>query len=284
MERVAWDAWRMADPKLMSSVERIVRDTAVREIMPRFGRLRRGDIEEKRVGEIVTTADRATERALAAQLTTLLPGSLIVGEEGVAEDPGSLGRLSGDKPVWIIDPIDGTENFVASKPRFATLVSLFESGSVVASWTFAPALGIVATAAIGQGAWINGRRVTVGPAPSDLRDLVVSVPQPRWWTERQRAQFDTLRRYDIDMRFFDTVGLEYLELACGRRTATVLTWQHPWDHSAGILLHAEAGGTAMSASGKPYDLAGVNALPIVVAPDAQSAHRIQAVLSSAVPE
>ena len=259
-------------------VERLIRTVADREITGRFGRLTAADIAEKAPGDLITVADAAAEEALTAELSAMLPGSSVVGEEAVGADARVLGRLAGDGPVWVIDPIDGTHNFATDNPRFATLVALCQRGSVLASWTYAPALGLMATARAGAGAWINGDRVRLDASRSrnGLRHLDVCTPQHRWWTAENRARFNAMSRAGVALCFFDTSGLEYIELAAGRRSAMVLTWEFPWDHAAGLLLHAEAGGVAMARDGRGFSLAGGNALPFVVAPDEDCARALHA--------
>ena len=109
----------------------------------------------------------AAEEALVEGLRALLPGSVAVGEEAVAGDPALLATLDGDAPVWIIDPIDGTHNFAVDNPRFTTLVALAHRGELLASWTYAPVLDVMATARAGAGAHVDGERVpplTLEPA------------------------------------------------------------------------------------------------------------------------
>jgi fructose-1,6-bisphosphatase/inositol monophosphatase family enzyme len=78
----------------------------------------------------------------------------------------------------------------------------------------------------------------------------------------------------VSLCFFDISGLEYVELAAGRRQAMLVTWELPWDHAAGLLLHAEAGGVSLSGEG-PFRLAGGNELPFVVAPNLDLAHALR---------
>ena len=80
------------------------------------------------------------------------------------------------------------------------------------------------------------------------------------------------------MSYLDTSGIEYVELASGRRSAMVLTWELPWDHAAGLLLHAEAGGVTVTADGLPFRLSGGNRMPFVVASDPQIAAALNAAL------
>lgn len=267
-------------PGFIDTVTDIVREVARGEIMPRFGALTARDVREKAPGDLVTVADRAAEAALAERLTALLPGSAVVGEEAAAADPSLLDVLGGTAPSWIVDPIDGTHNFVAGSARFAVLVALAQDGELLASWTHAPALGWTATARRGGGAYRDGRRLRVRPA-AGLRGLDVVTSRARWWDERYRDGHDALAANVADLSYIETAGLEYAAMAAGERAAMVGVWDFPWDHAAGILLHAEAGGVTMTADGGPFRLTGGNALPFVCAADPATAHGLLDVIVQA---
>jgi fructose-1,6-bisphosphatase/inositol monophosphatase family enzyme len=159
----------------IESVVGIIETVAAVEIVPRFRRLGEADVSQKGPGDPVTVADRTTEQRLSEALQKLMPGSVVVGEEAVAADPSILGALDGQAPVWIIDPIDGTRNFVAGDPHFSTLVALACGGELIASWTHAPLLDATATALVGHGAWLNGERIRVVPTASGLAGLDVAT-------------------------------------------------------------------------------------------------------------
>ena len=137
----------------------------------------------------------------------------------------------------------------------------------------------MATATLGGGAYVDGERVRVRPASPGLRFLDVCTPQQRWWTPSQRLAFNALCAHGVSLAFFDTSGLEYIELAAGRRGVMIVTWENVWDHAAGLLLHAEAGGVARTAAGEPFRLAGGNMLPLVAAPDEECAARVHAAMA-----
>jgi fructose-1,6-bisphosphatase/inositol monophosphatase family enzyme len=274
-----WQAGPVIDAHSATEVERIIREVAAREIMPYFRRLTPTDIAEKGPGDLVTVADRASEAALTKALTDLLPGSVVVGEEAMSADASVGTLLDGDAPVWVVDPIDGTHNFVSDNVRFTVLVALAQRGRLLASWTYAPALDLMATATRGGGAYVDGERIRVRPAPVSLRFLDVCTPQQKWWSAAERADFNALCTHGASLSFFDTSGLEYIELAAGRRSAMIVTWENCWDHAAGLLLHAEAGGSARTAAGEPFRLAGGNRLPLVVGPDEATVARIHAAMA-----
>lgn len=146
-----------------TEVEAVVREAAAAEILPRFRQLAAHEIAEKSgPHDLVTVADRGAEEHLTAALTTLLPGSVVVGEEAVAADPSSYEAIRGDAPVWIVDPVDGTRQFVRGEPGFCTLVALAHHGELLASWTYAAALDEMAVAVRGGGARLNGKPLLAG--------------------------------------------------------------------------------------------------------------------------
>ncbi|MBT0772346.1 hypothetical protein KIH74_25605 [Kineosporia sp. J2-2] len=268
----------MLDESGIAAVEKAVRRAASEVVVPLFGALAAGDIEEKAPGDLVTVADRRAEELLTRELTAILPGSVVVGEEAVHADPSLLGLLRGPDPVWIVDPVDGTEAFAAASPRFSILVALSVRGELLASWTLAPLLGFLATATAGGGAHVDGEPVRVAPGVTGLRHLDVLLPRPSWWTPTEQARFSALYATGVMPSFFDFSGLTYADLAAGRRTAMIMPWDNPWDHAAGVLLHTEAGGVVVGLDGRPYDVAGGNRLPFVAAPDQATADLITAAL------
>lgn len=146
-----------------SHVEEAVRKAAAVEIMPRFRQLAAHEVLEKSgPHDLVTVADRRAEEFLTQALTELLPGSAVVGEEAVAADPSVYDALGGDAPVWIVDPVDGTRQFVRGEEGFCTLVALAHRGEVLASWTYGAALDVMAVAVRGRGATFNGAAIRSG--------------------------------------------------------------------------------------------------------------------------
>jgi fructose-1,6-bisphosphatase/inositol monophosphatase family enzyme len=265
------EAYGVIDASLLADVAQALRGVARREILPRFGALSAGDIVEKAPGDLVTVADKAAERELGDLLRGFVPGSVVVGEEAVSADPGVLDALAGPDPVWIVDPIDGTANFVAGSARFSTLVALAQHGRLLASWTYAPVFDRLATASAGGGAFFDETQLRVRPWSGGLEHLPVVVPIPVWYSAETRARINSLSRTPVSLSYLDTSGLEYIEVAAGRRTAMVITWENVWDHAAGLLLVAEAGGVAVTRDGTGFRLSGGNPLPLFVAPDPETA-------------
>ncbi|MFF8378732.1 inositol monophosphatase family protein [Streptomyces sp. NPDC015661] len=264
-----------------TEVEEAVRKAAAAEIMPRFRQLAADDIVEKNgPHDLVTVADRAAEAHLTASLTALLPGSVVVGEEAVHADPTLYEALRGDAPVWIVDPVDGTRQFVHGDPGFCTLVALARHGEVLASWTFAPALEEFAVAVRGRGATLNGQTIRSGsPAPGEV--LEVATSHPDYTTPDQKRALLGLQVEGVRPRPCGSAGLEYLAVARGELSGTAFSWEYAWDHAAGLLLVAEAGGATTTIAGEPFRIAGGNALPFTTARDAATAERIRTLLGGA---
>jgi len=265
-----------------SDVEEAVRKAAAAEIMPRFRRLAAHEVDEKSgPHDLVTDADRLAEQYLTEVLGALLPGSVVVGEEAVHANPASYEAIQGDAPVWIVDPVDGTRQFVHGDPGFSTLIALAQGGVVRASWTYAPALDQLATAVRGQGAFLDGERLYAGP-PEPGRDLEVATSHPDYTTDEQKRALRGLWTDGLAPRPCGSAGLEYLAIARGQLDATAFSWEAAWDHAAGLLLVEEAGGAHLTRSGEPFRITGGNALPFTAARDTATARRIAAVLAGTV--
>ncbi|MQS36084.1 inositol monophosphatase family protein [Streptomyces katsurahamanus] len=264
----------------LSDVEEAIRKAAAAEIMPRWRQLAAHEIVQKSgPHDLVTTADRLAEEHLTASLTALLPGSVVVGEEAVHADPSIYDAIRGEAPVWIVDPVDGTRQFVRGEQGFCTLVALAVRGEVLASWTYAPALDQMATARKGAGAWLGSERLLPG-APEPGADLEVAMSHPDYTTDEQKRALLSLDTPGVRARPCGSAGLEYLGIARGMVDAVAFSWELAWDHAAGLLLVAEAGGADLTLTGEPFRIAGGNTLPFTAARTPETAERVRALLAS----
>ncbi|WP_328912644.1 MULTISPECIES: inositol monophosphatase family protein [unclassified Streptomyces] len=257
---------------LLADVEDTIRSVVAAEVVPRWRRLAEGDIAQKTGPyDLVTTADRLAEERLTERLTALLPGSVVVGEEAVGADPSVLHRLHGEEPVWVIDPVDGTAAFVRGEDGFATLVALVRGGEPLASWTYAPRLGLFATARRGRGAHLDGVPLrTRGP----VEPIALWTSNPVYRSAREREVLTRLEAAGARCAPCTCAGLAYLDVARGTTDGVAFFWESPWDHAAGLLLVQEAGGASLTAADEPFRIPGGNTLPFTVARDAATARRI----------
>ncbi|MEE1828564.1 inositol monophosphatase [Streptomyces sp. BE20] len=264
----------------LTPVAEVVRQAAAAEIMPHFRSLAADQVAQKKgPHDLVTIADRRAEAYLSAALTALLPGSVVVGEEGVDADPSRYGALGGDLPVWIVDPIDGTRTFVRGEEGFCTLVALAHRGELLASWTYAPARDEMATALRGGGARLDGVPLFAG-SPGPGAPLEIASSHPDYTTPDQRRALLGLRTDGVTTRpCAGSAGLEYLAIARGALDAVAFCWENAWDHAAGLLLVAEAGGAHTTRGGVPFRLAGGNTLPLTAARDPETLERVRRLLA-----
>ena len=225
----------------------LIRTAAAAEIMPRFRNLGSGDISEKRPGEVVTEADIAAERRLAASLTELVPGSVIVGEESSEFAPETLGQLDSEAPVWVIDPVDGTQNFSKGENCFAVLLALRRGGETLAGWIYAPVQDVMCHAIRGRGAQFDDGRPTADTKRKsvDVAELTGCFGlQARRNLERASGAEPSVRCPNLTSRY-RCVGIEYFDVAGGQLDFVQYGGRlKPWDHVAGDLIVREAGFTA----------------------------------------
>lgn len=246
---------------LTDDVAELLHRAATDVVLPLFQRLDDADVTEKAPGDLVTVADQRAEELISAGLRRLRPGSVVVGEEAVADDPSLLGHLrpggaGGGRPssgdVWLVDPVDGTANFAAGRRPFALMVALLTGGEQVGAWVLDPLGGTLAVARAGHGTTVNGVPVRVGdavPPPGELRGTAMTQFLPPKLRRRAEAGGE---RIGALLPGQHCAGREYLDLLVGEQQF-VLFWRTlPWDHAPGALLVREAGGVARRFDGSDY--------------------------------
>ncbi|MBQ0903941.1 inositol monophosphatase family protein [Micromonospora sp. U21] len=241
----------MADA-LLDDVGDLLREAADQVVVPLFRKLDEADVSEKAPGEIVTVADRRAEELISAGLRRLRPGSMVVGEEGVADDPGLLRHLRDGGDVWLVDPVDGTANFAAGRQPFALMVALLTDGRPIAGWILDPLAGILATGRADDGTLLNGRPVGdtgSGPGLGELRGAAMTRFLPPETRDRVRAGG---RRLGELLPGQHCAGREYLDILTGEQQFTLFWRTLPWDHAPGTLLVRAAGGVARRFDGVDY--------------------------------
>lgn len=251
-------------------VAQLIRDVAAAEITPRFRALASHEVREKKPGDFVTIADESAERALIPALEALLPGSVAIGEEAIAVDPNLLDHLEhAERPVWVIDPVDGTVNFAHGRPLFAVMVALVVGGRSIAGWIHDPLTGALAMAEKGAGAWDGATRLKVAEAdaPERMRGQILSRPFSTQGQVALRANGVVFHRDPEGLR---CAGQEYFRLVRAEWHFTAYGRLKPWDHAPGLLIHAEAGGFSGYVSDRtPYHVARGEG-PVMTAPSADS--------------
>jgi myo-inositol-1(or 4)-monophosphatase len=211
---------------------------AARSLKRDFGEVEHLQVSLKGPANFVTAADRRAEEILHEQLSRARPGYGFLGEEG--------GRREGaDKThSWIVDPLDGTSNFLHGIPHFAISIALEREGTIVAGLIYNPANEELFTAERGKGAFLNDQRLRVA-ARQRLVDAVIACGLPHHGKGDLalfRTEFAAVQDKVAGLRRFGAATLDLAWVAAGRLDAY---WERdisPWDMAAGLLMVREAGG------------------------------------------
>jgi myo-inositol-1(or 4)-monophosphatase len=209
--------------------------------------------------DVVTAADRAVERQVVDALRVRRPHDSVLGEEYGAS--GARGDLRGDVR-WILDPIDGTVNYLYDLPQYAVSLAAEVDGRVVAGVVHNPATGAEWTATLGGGAHHQGRRLHGSPQ-TELAQALVGTgfgydPARR---VHQAGVLHGLLGHVRDIRRFGSAALDLCAAAAGQLDAYYEKGLNPWDHAAGGLIATEAGLVVAGLSGAPPGLDMVVAAP-----------------------
>ncbi|MEZ0167748.1 inositol monophosphatase [Microvirga sp. TS319] len=236
---------------MIDEVSAVLRQASAEAVLPRFQNLHAGQVEEKTPGEVVTIADREAERIITPRLMSLLPGSRVVGEEAAAETPALMDELD-EGDVWLVDPLDGTANFVAGSPEFSVMVALLRHGQIVAGWLLNPVNDHLAVASLGSGAFIDGARIqteTTFPNAASCRGAVLTRFLPEQMKDQVTANSS---RFSAILPGARCAGVDYPAVATGNQHFVMFWRLLPWDHAPGALLVSEAGGCVARLDGSRY--------------------------------
>jgi myo-inositol-1(or 4)-monophosphatase len=212
--------------------------------------------------DVVTAVDKASERLIVDRLLAARPDDAVLGEEGASRKGGSGVR-------WVVDPIDGTVNFLYDLPAYAVSIAAEVDGVVRAGAVLNVATGDLFTATSGGGAWLStpSRPDPVrlqGNAPASLEHTLVGTGFG-YQQEQRRAQGAVVAQLlprVRDIRRFGSAALDLCAVAAGRLDAYYELHLNPWDHAAGALVAAEAGQVVTGLPGRPF----AGPMAIVAAP------------------
>lgn len=225
---------------------------AGRVLRARLGRLRR--VEAKGENDLVTEADRRSEQVIAEAIRGVFPDHGLLAEEGTTGGEA-------DEHLWVVDPLDGTTNYVHSYPLFAVSIGYVYRGRCLVGVVYAPLLGEVFWAVVGRGAWLNGRRIGVSRV-TNLKEALVAAGLPSA-SERRREVVLAVQELIGQVQDFRSSGSAVLDLcfvAAGRLDAYFEHKLSPWDVAAGGLIVLEAGGQVTDLAGNPFSPTQPNAL------------------------
>jgi myo-inositol-1(or 4)-monophosphatase len=219
---------------------------AARGLKRDFGEIEKLQVSLKGPANFVSAADHRAEEVLRAELARARPGYGFLGEEG--------GRQEGaDKThCWIVDPLDGTTNFLHGIPQFAISIALERDGTIVAGVVYNPANEELFIAERGKGAFLNDQRLRVA-ARQRLAEAVVACGLPhlgRGDLAQFRKEFAVVQEKVAGIRRFGAAALDLAWVAAGRLDAFWERNLSPWDMAAGLLMVREAGGFVSDLDGR----------------------------------
>ena len=230
---------------LVDAVVSLAREVTHREIMPRFENI---DYAKKSDGSLLTEADVATQAALVAGLQKILPCP-VLGEEMTSEAQEAL-WASGHEAIWVVDPIDGTTNFIHGIPYFATSIALMRHGRSVLGVIYIPLLDECYHATLGGGAQCNGVPLVRKQRVPKMGDTVAGV-EIKWLAGHLPVRLMTTAPYGSH-RNFGASTVDWCMLAAGRMDLYLHGGQRLWDYAAGCLIFTEAGGSIATLNQDDY--------------------------------
>lgn len=228
----------------VNSLVQLIVDVAREELLPRFTHVKRRYKED---GSILTEADLAVQQRISQSLLDWYPESVVLGEEMSAQE--QIQCLQSGRPVWCLDPIDGTNNFASGVPYFSISLALMQQGIVEFAMVYDPMRDELFMAQGGQGATLNG-------VPLTLNDTALSLKQSIALIDFKRLPSALATRLVSDspyssQRSFGSVALDWCWLAAGRVQVYLHGSANLWDYIAGQAIFQEAGGYSATLDGEP---------------------------------
>jgi len=238
-------------------VENLLKNTAEKCIKPFFKNLNDSDISFKTSKlDPVSIADKQAESLLHTGLLSILPKSFFIGEELFADRPEILNFLNQkDKPVWIVDPIDGTDNFISGQAGFGIMVCLFFSGEIVASLFYEICSNQLTTYYKGSQITINGKSAITKTRIT--RPFIGHIGKKLYrFPEIQNIKKIT---GDINISSADSPSIiTYHQLLTGKIDFLIFKVTYPWDHLPGIAIVTQNGAISTRWDGSPFQFSDIS--------------------------
>ena len=239
------------------------------------------NVVEKDRMDFASDMDEEAEKAAIKELRRANPEYAILGEEGGAQ----RGNRGHSRYTWVIDPLDGTSNYLHGIPHWCVSIALVENGEPLHGVIFDPLRNELFTASRGSGAVLNDKRIRVSERRELSGAMLITGFPPRE-RERAPAQLDALRALLLeaeDVRRTGSAALDLAYVACGRSDGYFEAGVKPWDIAAGVLLVREAGGRVCDFRGAatgPMDTRGIHGRHLVAGNQKLSAELQKAIVQS----
>lgn len=235
-----------------NKIEKLIKDVGDNCIFSYFQNLKNADVAFKEShNDPVTVADQKAEQLLKIGLLELLPNSLFVGEETYAENKNLLNFLrQSEKPVWIVDPIDGTDNFIAGRTGFGIMACLVERGKIVGSWLYEVTSKRMTAYYAPNEIWENGQTFKMKPSSGLPYKGLIGKKLHRF-PEVQKLKEESADIL-IDPALEPSI-VSYREMLLGKIDFLVFKVTYPWDHLPGIAFLQSCGAQVRRWNGEPFE-------------------------------
>lgn len=246
---------KVAGATAVMNVMVMAAEKAARSLVRDFGEVENLQVSVKGPGDFVSNADRKAEKILIQELQKARPKYSFLVEES--------GEIPGEDPdyCWIIDPLDGTTNFLHGIPHFAISIGLEKQGDMIAAVILDPIKNELFTAEKGRGAFFNKRKLRVS-GRDKLNECVVctGIPLDKDKAAQAIAQITAVNPKVAGIRSYGATVLDLAYVAAGRFDAFWRNTFSPWDVAAGMLIIQEAGGMVTMTDGNEFDFESPNIL------------------------
>lgn len=221
----------------------LLQECANEYILPRYQLLKEEEINTKSgPQDLVTQADLDVEEHLEKVLPNLLPGSVVIGEESISQGIKSLECLQDiSQKIWVVDPVDGTFNFVNGRREFGIMLALVVQGRVEIGYIYDVLGEVCAIAQKGQGAYFGEQKLKVSSRESTISKMKGFI-NPKFFPADYQDDVREAMKDFKECYSLHCSAHEYLNIANGNADFVIYSKQKPWDHLAGTLLVEEAGG------------------------------------------
>lgn len=250
-------------PTQLVQINTWLRQCSSEIILPRFNNLAENESYEKAPNDYATIADIEAEAFLTPLLQSLIEGSLVVGEETVAERPEIYAQLGTADNVWVLDPLDGTGNFRKGVPNFGTLLSLVQNGQVVAGWLYHIPQDKIYVVQKGQGVYLNGQKIVL-PAHNIAPQMALNVSKKSATygvfphKGEKVEQLKTVLGQFVSVQPCEPSVADFIKMIHGELDVIFYTGSNAWDCLPGTLAVQELGGACGKINGQPIAEASLN--------------------------
>lgn len=233
-------------------IGQILIECAEKYIIPRYKILKNDEIQTKTgPTDLVTQADLDVEAHLSRVLPDLYPDSVVLGEESVSNGEKSLDLLRDDtKMNWVVDPVDGTYNFVHGRDMFGIMLACVIEGQTQYGWIYDVPGDKLYMCEKGAGAYLSGVRLRVADE-TPMQDMKAHISY-RFFPQELRDSVKGLGQYFSESHPLGCAAHEYTRIASGRSHAAVYSRLKAWDHLPGALMVQEAGGVVRKWDGSDF--------------------------------